>query len=455
MPGGQPTPIQPELRDTFIMSQTSLQVTARQALPGFDEAAFTGMPAREPALLATKREQAFARYLELPNPTARDEEFRRTDPDTFQFGRFQRSPVFAVNPAEVHADWEENFDVVIAVGNKFTHVEDRTGLVGKGLTVCPLSEAAEKHPEWLATYLHGSALPDKPRKFLEMNTAFFNVGFLIHVAKGVKVPHGILISYTGQDSGSALLPRVVVIAEEGSEFTLAEHFQSDDDASFLCLSAREFYVDPGAHVKLVSVQEWGKNVIHIGEDWARVRRDATVDLFTMTLGGKVSKMSVGCDVCERNANAYLGGLYFAHARQHFDQLTLQMHSSPDTFSKMLYKGAAKDRGYSVYQGIIRATTGSIGVDAYQTNNNLILDPTARTDSIPGLIIDADELACSHGATIGNLDPEQLYYLRSRGIPLQEARRLLVVGFFEEIVERVPYETVRELLHGAIERKLAG
>ena len=427
--------------------------TSAHALAGFDEAAFTAMPGQEPALLASQREQAFARYLDLPNPTARDEEYRRTDPALFKLGAYARVPAYPVDPREVHSDWEENFDMVIAVGDGFTHIDDRAGLTANGLAVCTLAEAAVRHADLLARHLHGPATPAKPRKFLELNAAFWNVGFFIHVPKGLKLPNGILISYTGQKPGAALLPRVVVVAEEGSEFTLAEHFQSTSDDAFLCVSAREFYLDPGAHVKLVSVQEWGPKVVHIGEDWARVRRDATVDLFTMTLGGRVSKMSVGCDVCERNANAYLGGLYFAHAKQHFDQMTLQMHSAPDTFSKMLYKGAAKDRGYSVYQGVIRATKGSIGVDAYQTNNNLILDSTARTDSIPGLIIDADDLACSHGATIGNLDAEQLYYLQSRGVPLQEARRLLVLGFFEEIVERVPYETVRDLLHQAIERKL--
>jgi Fe-S cluster assembly protein SufD len=120
---------------------------------------------------------------------------------------------------------------------------------------------------------------------------------------------------------------------------------------------------------------------------------------------------------------------------------------------MLYKGAVKDTGYSVYQGIIRALKNCVGVDSYQTNNNLVLDPGARADSLPGLIIDADELACSHGATMGNLDPEQMYYLRSRGIPESEARRMLVLGFFEEVIERVPFETMRDRLHEVIEQKL--
>lgn len=434
---------------------TSAPPQSPQSLPGFDEGSFAALAGREPTLLVSHREQALARYLSVPNPGPRDEEYRRTDPALFKFGEYRPAAGYAHTSAEVHSAWEDNFDVVIAVGDGFTHIDDRTGLLGKGLTVCSLAEAAERHADLLAAHLHGAAMPAKPRKFLELNSAFWNVGFFIHVARGVKVPHGILISYTGQKAGSALIPRVVVVAEQGSEFTLAEHFQSTDDAKFLCVSAREFYLDPAANVKLVSLQEWGPNVVHIGEDWARVRRDATVDLCTISLGARVSKMSVGCEVREKNANAYLGGLYFAHGKQHFDQYTLQNHTSPDTFSKMLYKGAAKDRGYSVYQGIIRATPGSIGVDAYQTNNNLILDRSARADSIPGLIIDADELACSHGATIGNLDPDQLYYLQARGIPLHEARRLLVVGFFEEVVEKVPYETVRDLLHEAIERKLVG
>jgi Fe-S cluster assembly protein SufD len=288
-----------------------------------------------------------------------------------------------------------------------------------------------------------------------LNGAFWNVGFFIHVAKGVELPHGILLRYHNDRPGTALLPRLLVVAESQSKFALAEHFTSPDGIATLCVSAREFHVAAAADVKLVSLQDWGDAGIHIGEDWARVKRDAKVDLFSMTLGGKVSKMSVGCDVCEPNANAYLGGLFFANAKQHFDQKTLQMHSAPNTYSNMLYKGAVKDKGYSVYQGIIRARKHCIGVDAYQTNNNLVLDPDSRADSLPGLIIDADELACSHGATMGNLDPLQIHYLRARGIPEAEARRMLVLAFFEEVIQRIPFSTMQDRLHEVIAKKLGG
>jgi len=166
----------------------------------------------------------------------------------------------------------------------------------------------------------------------------------------------------------------------------------------------------------VSLQEWGRGTYHIGEDWGRVERDARIDWVTLLLGGQVSKMMVGCDIHDVNSSAYLSGLFFADGQQHVDQRTLQLHSAPHTYSNLLYKGAVKDQGHSVYQGIIAAAPGAIKVDAYQMNNNLVLNDGARADSLPGLEIDADDLKCSHGSTMGNLDRDQIFYLQARGLP---------------------------------------
>lgn len=422
-------------------------------LPGFDETVLETARKGEPALLQAKRTAAFEAYSAIQNPEAFHEEYRRLDPRKFKFGSFTRLDIPHETIAYNAQPVDEHYDVVISVTPNGIAIEDREEVTGGKVVVQTLQQAALDHTTRVEQSLGAALESEEPRKFFELNSAFWNVGFHIHVSKNVELPKGILLRYHNDRDGTALLPRLLVTAETGARFALAEQFTSPDGVSTLCISAREFLLEPNADVKLVSLQDWGDGGIHIGEDWARVKRDAKVDLFSMTLGGKVSKMTVGCDVCEPNANAYLGGLFFADGTQHFDQKTLQFHSAPNTYSNMLYKGAVKDTGYSVYQGIIRALKDCVGVDAYQTNNNLVLDPGARADSIPGLIIDADELACSHGATMGNLDPEQLYYLRSRGISEPEARRMLVLGFFEEVVERVPFEVMRDRLHEVIEEKL--
>jgi Fe-S cluster assembly protein SufD len=186
---------------------------------------------------------------------------------------------------------------------------------------------------------------------------------------------------------------------------------------------------------------------------ARVGRDAQVDQINLNFGGKVSKVKFGSDLAGPNSAAELDGLFFTTGEQHIDQTTWQVHSSPDTYSRLLYKGAVRDTSQSVYQGIIKAKPGAIRVDAYQTNNNIVLNDGARAHTIPGLLIDADDLKCSHGATVGNLDPDQIFYLRSRGIEEAEARRLVMLGFFEEVIERIPQDFIRERVQEIIRERM--
>lgn len=429
------------------------ETTEPALLPGFDETVLESTRKGEHALLQAKRTAAFETYSHIPNPEAFHEEYRRMNPDLFRFGNFERLRIPEESIPYVAAEEDAHYDLILSVSPEGYTIEDRNGITADdGIHVMPLARAAAEHTTLLEQSLGTAMVKEEQRKFFDLNGAFWNVGFFIYVKKRKEIPNGILIRYHNDRPGSVLLPRLVVVAEQESRFAISEQFTSPDGVETLCVGGREFHLDAAADVKLVSLQGWGDKGIHIGEDWARVKRDGRVDLFTMTFGGSVSKMTVGCDVCEPNANAYLGGVFFADRDQHFDQKTLQYHSAPDTYSNMLYKGAVKDKGYSVYQGIIRALKDCVGVDSYQTNNNLVLDKTARADSIPGLIIDADELACSHGATFGNLDREQLYYLRSRGIPEGEARRMLVMGFFDEVIGRIPFEPLREHLHEVIARK---
>ena len=441
---------------------TTMRLAPREVrddfLPGFDEGAFIGLGSRqrEPGVLAMKREEAFGIYRCIPSPTVRDEEWRRTDPAKFALSGMKRLPDLVHGPLKQKSPWDDQFDVVVSVTDDRISIEDQAGALGADRAqVQTLADAARNNSGLLQKYLQGSAQSDKPRKYAMLNDAFWNVGLLVHIPRKTSLEHGILIRYQHEAGGGILLPRLLVVVEEQSEVKLVEHFHSGDDAQFLCISSREMYVARGASLKLTSLQEWGANTRHIGEDWARVEQDGKVDWNTISLGGKASKIMVGCNVCEPNANALLSGLFFADGDQHFDQGTLQLHASRDTYSNLLYKGAVKDRGYSVYQGIINAKAGAIGVDAYQMNNNLVMNEGARADSLPGLEIDADDLKCSHGSTIGTLDGEQLFYLRSRGLSDVEARRIIVTGFFEEVVTKVPYAFLQERLREHIERKIGG
>lgn len=420
-----------------------------QAVPGFDEAAFAQLAETQPVLRA-KRAEAFEAYAGLPAPTARDEEWRRTDPALFPFASFQALPRLAQRAGVTPRAGDEQFDIVVEVDDEGFGVADLTGRGKVG--VLSLAEAAERRPEILQRFLGGPARVKGPRKFAALNDAFWNVGLLIHVPAKTVVEKGVLIRYDHR-RGGALLPRLLVVVEGQSEAKVAEHYQSADGTPFLVIGSREMYVARGSTLKIVSLQEWGGETHHVGEDWARVEADAKIDWVSVLLGGKVGKLMVGCDCREANSSAHLSGLFFADDSQHVDQRTLQLHSAPHTYSNLLYKGAVKDQGHSVYQGIIDAAPGAIKVDAYQMNNNLVLNDGARADSLPGLEIDADDLKCSHGATTGNLDPEQIFYLQARGLPAAAARQLLVMAFFEEVIGRVPHDFLQERIREHVERKM--
>jgi Fe-S cluster assembly protein SufD len=407
-----------------------------------------------PGAVREKRQSAFDAYRALPMPTLRDEEWRRTDPALFQFERFGLIPQLKATAIKRESDLDRLFDVVVSVDEQGFHIDDRNGLLAKKtFSVLTLDEAAGVHPEKIMRHVHGPAIIENNRKFSELNGAFWNFGLMIDIPAKTKIENGILIRYRLNTPGAFLVPKLIVAAGEGSDVRVVEVYESNDECPTMCVAARELYVAQAARLQLFALQEWGRNSFHIGEDWSQVDRDAQIDWVTLTLGTKASKMTMGCNVNAPNANAYLSGLFFADQDQHVDQRTLQQHSSPNTYSNLLYKGAVKDKGHSVYQGIISASPGAIKVDAYQMNNNLVLNSGARADSLPGLKIDADDLKCSHGSTMGNLDPEQMFYLRSRGFTEADARKTLVLAFFEEIIAKIPYEFLQERIREDVHRKI--
>lgn len=430
------------------------QTRAVQYAGRFDEAAFNRVSAAtgQPGLLRARREAAFQVYQTTPAPTVRDEEWRRTDPSLFPFAQFEPLPLAVSKPVGEAHPWDDQFDVVVEVDDAGYSIRDLGGL-GLGVEVVPLPQAESTHESLLQQYFQARALPPQLGKFAALNGAFWNVGFLVRIPRGLEVPKGILIRYSLTSTQAAVVPRMLAVAEAGSRAHIVEHFQSPDSSRLLCVTGKEFFVEEGANLKVLSLQEWGSESYLIDNGMARAERDATIEWITLNFGTRLSKLKFGSDVAGAGSKAELDGIYFANERQHLDQKTLQIHSSPHTYSRLLYKGAVRDQGHSVYQGIIQARKGAIDVDAYQTNNNLVLSDGARADTIPGLLIDADDLKCSHGATIGNVDEEQVFYLRARGLDEQVARKIVILGYFDEIVERIPYAFIRDRVHQVIERKL--
>jgi Fe-S cluster assembly protein SufD len=259
-------------------------------------------------------------------------------------------------------------------------------------------------------------------------------------------------------AGTAGFGRMLVVAGENAEVVIVDELHSDDfDVQTLANGATEIFAEEGARVNWVRVQGWGANTVHLATDRLIAGRDARITTLNLTLGAEIARSDIQCVLQKPGAHVDMLGLYITDETQHFDHETLQDHVAPHASSNLLFKGALRGKGRSVFRGLIRVHPGAQRTDAYQTNRNLILSNDARADSLPNLEIAADDVRCSHAATVGQLDEEEIFYLLSRGIGKREAVRLVVFGFFAEVLDQLPdsLDGVRQELVGTIERKLFG
>jgi Fe-S cluster assembly protein SufD len=215
----------------------------------------------------------------------------------------------------------------------------------------------------------------------------------------------------------------------------------------------ELWVGAGANLRFVELQNWGEHVWNFSHERAKVGRDASLDWIFGSVGGHVTKTFTELDLEGQGASGRMSGFYFVDGTQHLDQDTQQNHLAPNTTSDLLFKGGLIEKARSVWQGMIYVAPGAQRTDGYQANRNLILSKGARADSIPGLEILADDVRCTHGATIGQLEEEPVFYLMSRGLPRAEAERILVDGFFTPVMERIPFEDVRSRFEAMIDDKM--
>jgi len=250
------------------------------------------------------------------------------------------------------------------------------------------------------------------------------------------------------------LGRTLVVLEDGAEGTLLlETASTMEGADGFHCGATEVIVGPRAILRLVNLQEWGQRVWHFAHQKAIVERDASLQWTIAALGSRLSKVSQHVGLQGPGANCQVNGVMFTEGTQHLSYHTLQHHQVPNTRSDFLYKAALQDRSRTVWRGMIKVDPRAQKTDGYQRNDNLLLSANARADSIPGLEIQADDVRCTHGSTSGRVDEELIFYARCRGFTRKEAIRAIVVGFFQQVLDRITIESVREALSGAIARRV--
>jgi Fe-S cluster assembly protein SufD len=384
----------------------------------------------EPGWLAERRLHAWDVFAKLDLPDPKSEEWRYTDVRGFDFDRFA-APVVRSSVPNLPED------------------EARRGVIAADFPT-----AVADNPELLREHFF-TEVPIDEHKFTALHGAFHSDGVVVYVPPGVEVAAPLQMMRRVDGGGSAF-PHTTVVVDDNASATLVDVFFSEDwERESLSSSVVEIEARRGATVNYISLQQWGRHVHHFQTQRFTGFRDSTVRSLAVNLGSAFARTQVESVLKGEGSFSEMLGLYFADADQHFAQRTLQSHDAPHSTSDLLYKGALKERSRSEYSGLIKVAKGAQGTDAYQANRNLLLSEDALARSIPQLEIEANEVRCTHGATVSPVEEEHLFYLMSRGIDRVTAQRLVVFGFFKDALDRIRVAAVREELATAISAKVEG
>ncbi|MDQ3956988.1 MAG: Fe-S cluster assembly protein SufD [Actinomycetota bacterium] len=386
--------------------------------------------AGEPGWLTERRMQAYDLFEKLDMPDPKREEWRYTDVRGFDFEVYA-APEIRPRPLDLPQD-----------------------LASKGVVFADLPTALRETPD-LVRERFFTEVPADEHRFTALHGAFHSDDVLVYVPRGVEVdvPLEVLHAVGG---GGSTFPHTTIVVEDQASLTFVDRFRSDNSlAPSLSSSVVEVTAGRGATVNYISLQEWGRNVSHFQTQRFTGLRDSTVRSLAVNLGSRFARTQVESVLRGEGSFSEMLGLYFADADQHFAQRTLQEHAAPHATSDLLYKGALKEKSRSEYSGLIKVAKGAQGTDAYQANRNLVLSEDALAHSIPQLEIEANEVRCTHGATVSPVEEEHLFYLMSRGIDRVTAQKLVVFGFFGEVLDRIRVPQVREDLSDAIAAKVEG
>jgi Fe-S cluster assembly protein SufD len=386
------------------------------------------------------RTDLLERYQALPLPTTRDEHWRFTDLRGFDPDAFAQNGHRAASPAAAESMLEIDVSGFATVSENGIEIERAPD----GIVFEPLGEG-----EKLLGTLVGA-----DEKFAAHNLAEWKHGLLVRVPKGVEVTEPLYVRVTGSVPAAASFWRVLVIAEEGSRFSfIEEHASATPELAGYSNAVAELFVGDGAKLEYVSIQNLSQETWHFASHRATVGRDSELDWVAGGFGSKKGKIRIENDLAGQGATSRVTGAYFADGSQHLDYDTLQKHIVPNTTSDFAFNGALRDQATAVWRGMIRVEKDAQKTNAYQENRNLLLSKEAHADSIPGLEIEANDVRCTHGATVSQVDRDELFYCMARGLSRGEAERLIVRGFYQEIFDRIELEPVRTALQTALEARI--
>ena len=389
------------------------------------------------------RAEALERYRSLPLPTTSEEAWRFTDLTGFDPDSYAHNGHVPGSDPGI----SEVSGILMGVPAAATATVTERGITMDSAPEGITFESLTDHPRL-------GELVDDSEKFAAHNAAEWKHGLLVHVPKGVVLEEPLYVRIVSATPGAALFWRMLVIAEPESRFSVIEEYGSAESGLEAYSNAVvELFVEQAAKVEYVSVQNFSHDTWHFASHRARVGRDAELDWVAAGFGTKRGKVRIENDLAGEGATSRVTGAYFADGEQHLDYDTFQEHIAPNTTSDFAFKGALRDEASVVWRGMIKVEKDAQRTNAYQENRNLLLSEKAHADSIPGLEIEANDVRCTHGATVGQVDRDQLFYLMARGLSRGEAERLIVRGFFTDLLHRIELEPVREALGEALEARI--
>ena len=323
-----------------------------------------------------------------------------------------------------------------------------------GVIFTTLAQALENHSDLLQEHFMAQPARLGSAKFAALHKAVVHAGTFLWLPRGVEIQAPFEVFHLVQGDLAAVFPHTLIIADDNSRVTFLEHFVSanPEHRGFAC-GVNDLVLKPGSKLTYVSIQEWSRNFISVQMNSTVAAKDSAAMNLALNFGGKYSRLESVSRMVDRGARSDMLAISVARGGQEFDQRTLQDHLKPDTTSDLLYKNALHDQSRTIFSGMIKVEPGAHRTDAYQKVRNLLLSDEAEANSMPGLEILADDVRCTHGATSGQVEPEELFYLKSRGIDDLSAKRLIARGFLNEVVDRLPDGELPEYLHQQIEAQL--
>jgi Fe-S cluster assembly protein SufD len=401
---------------------------------------------------------AWSQFESLPKPTRKDQAWRFANVNLLDLTPFKFGGTLTDEDRAAILEQSRGLDEVagrmIFAGDQLIErdiISDQ--LKKRGVIFQSLERAMVEHTDLFRKHFMSQPAILGSAKFAALHQALVSSGAFLYVPRGVEIELPIEIFHWLNGENASVFPHLLLVTDELAKVTVIEHFRSvNEHATGFACGVNDLVAGPGAKVTYVCAQNWAEDVVALQMNTTTVDHDASAMSLNLNLGSRYSRFESLSRLIGEGGRSDLLAVAVAKNQQEFDARTLQDHISPNTASDLLYKNALDDRARTIFGGLIRVEPHAHFADAYQKVRNLLLSDDAEANSMPGLEILADNVRCTHGATSGQIDEDQLFYLRSRGIPTKIAQRLLVTGFLDEVIHRLNHPAIGDHLHRLIEEK---